>query len=150
MDEEYLNSTSYCGLYCGSCPFGTGAIPDLARDLRKELRSCRFNEIAETIPFESLKKYPDCYEVLGEMVKLRCNGCRNGMRSRYCDVAKCAIRKKYTGCWECDEFSSCKKLKFLEPIHGEAHKKNMRKIKKAGVKAWAEDKPLWYSPIRKK
>jgi len=41
---------AYCGLYCGDCHGYKGKIPDLARDLRKELRQAKFNERAEKCP----------------------------------------------------------------------------------------------------
>ena len=82
MSDDNLRRTAYCGLYCDDCSFGQGTIPDLARDLRKELREARFAEIAGSIPFPEFKKYDDCYEVLGAMVKLRCKGCRGGSRRR--------------------------------------------------------------------
>lgn len=150
MNDEHLQKTSYCGLYCGDCAFGRGTIPDLARDLRKELREARFDKVAEVIPFKEFQGYPQCYEVLGAMVKLRCKGCRDGSRSRFCEVAQCAQKKELEGCWECDDFSECGKLKFLEHVHGEGHLKNLRKIKKVGVGEWAEKGPRhWYAPKKK-
>lgn len=150
MSDENLQKTTYCGLYCDDGSFGQGTIPDLARDLRKELRKARFAEIANTIPFPEFKKYDDCYEVLGAMVKLRCNGCRGGSRSKFCNIAKCAINKEVAGCWECAGFESCKKLDFLVAVHGDAHIKNLRSIKKSGVDGFVEGKRLWYSKPRKK
>jgi len=149
MSDGHLKKTTYCGLYCGDCAFGTGTIPDLARDLRKELRANRFAEVAAVIPFPEFKKYDDCYEVLGAMVKLRCKGCRGGSRSGFCHIAKCVQGRELEGCWECGEFAGCKKLEFLESVHGDAHIKNLRAIKKSGVDAWAEGKRLWYSPKKK-
>jgi len=146
MAERHLKQTAYCGLYCGDCSFGKGVIPDLARDLRKELRAARFDRIAESIPFREFEQYPECYEVLGAMVKLRCGGCRGGSRSKFCDIAKCAIKNEYEGCWECADFPTCRKLTFLENVHGDAHLKNLRKIKKVGVDAWAEGNRPWYTP----
>lgn len=145
-----MSRTSYCGLYCGDCAFGTGRIPDLARDLRKELRANRFDKVAEVIPFPEFKKYSDCYEVLGAMVKLRCKGCRGGSRSKFCNIAGCAMKKGLDGCWECADFESCQKLVFLEPVHGDGHLKNLKAIRKSGVDAWAEGKRHWYSAPRKK
>jgi hypothetical protein len=150
MSDEHLKKTAYCGLYCGDCAFGRGTIPDLARDLRKELRDNRFDKVADAIPFPEFKKYGDCYEVLGAMVKLRCKGCRGGSRSRFCNIAQCAVKKGLEGCWECGDFSDCGKLDFLVPVHGDAHIKNLRAIRKVGVEEWAEGKRAWYSPARKK
>lgn len=150
MSVEREELTAYCGLYCGDCSFYKGTIPDLARDLRKELRSVRFDKAAEVIPFEEFKNYHEAYQVLGAMVKLRCRGCKTGGRSKFCDIAKCAIKRGYAGCWECDEFTDCRRMDFLIPVHGEAHVKNLKKIKKVGVDRWVEGGPAWYSPVKKR
>lgn len=150
MSEDHLKLTTYCGLYCGDCPFFKGTIADLARDLRKELRANRFDKIAQTIPFPVFQKYDDCYEVLGGMVKMRCKGCRGGSRSKFCKVAACAQKKELEGCWECGDFEGCKKLEFLVPVHGDAHFKNLRAIRKSGVDAWAEGKRPWYNAPKKR
>ncbi len=150
MSDDNLQKTAYCGLYCGDCSFGKGTIPDLARDLCKELRETRFAEVAGSIPFPEFKKYDDCYEVLGAMVKLRCNGCRGGSRSKFCNIANCAIKKEVAGCWECEQFEGCKKLDFLNAVHGDAHIKNLRAIKKSGLDEFVAGKRLWYSKPRKK
>jgi hypothetical protein len=150
MGSKTFANTTYCGLYCGDCSFNKGTIPDLARDLRKELRAARFDKIAEVIPFKEFKKYGDCYEVLGALVKMRCKGCRGGSRSQFCEIAKCAVAKGFTGCWECDEFSDCARHQFLAHVHGEGHTKNLRKIRKVGVDEWAAGTRHWYSPPKKK
>ncbi len=144
-----LEKTAYCGLYCGDCAFGQGTIPDLARDLRKELRAFHFDKVAEAIPFKEFQNYEQCYEVLGAMVKLRCGGCRTSARSKFCKVAECARRQGVEGCWQCGKFADCKKLAFLEPVHGDAHLKNLRKIASVGVDEWAAGKRLWYSAKKK-
>ena len=38
---------AYYGLYCGDCHGFSGKIPDIARDLRKELRASRYDKFAE-------------------------------------------------------------------------------------------------------
>lgn len=150
MSGEQERMAAYCGLYCEDCAFHTGAIPDLARDLRKELRKTRFDKVAEVIPFLDADDYKRTYDFLGSLVKLRCKGCKVSSRSQFCHIAQCAVKKGYEGCWECADFAGCSKLDFLAPVHGDAHIKNLRKIKKSGVKSWVEGGPLWYAPPRKK
>jgi hypothetical protein len=149
MPVSKTKMTAYCGLYCGECAFNKGTIPDLARDLRKELRQARFDKAAEVIPFIDAEKYQEAYEVMGSLVKLRCKGCKTSARSRFCDIAKCAIKKGYEGCWECDDFTHCDKMEFLAHVHGDGHIKNLRKIKRVGVDQWVKEGPLWYSTPRK-
>ncbi len=143
------NLIAYCGLYCGECPNHTGKIADLARDLRKELRNVRFDKTAETLSemsfFQVFNDYPQCYDVLGAMVKLRCkHGCRNGGGNPYCKIRKCCQKKGLEGCWLCDEFETCKKLDELSANHGAAHIKNLQKIKKKGIDEFLNGKKYWY------
>lgn len=148
--SEQRNLIAYCGLYCGECFGYKGIVADLARDLRKELRQYRFEKTAEFLStlsfFEVFKNYPQCYEVLGALVKLRCKkACKGGGGNPMCKIRKCCQRKGFEGCWECDEFESCKKLDFLIPAHGDAHIKNLRKLKKKGVDEFLEGKKYWYT-----
>ena len=87
MKKNLQGEIAYCALYCSECPSYTGIIADLARDLRKELRNYRFDKTAEllsSVPiFKTYKKYPECYEVLGAMVKMRCGKtCKRFYRRR--------------------------------------------------------------------
>jgi hypothetical protein len=43
--EGNENMITYCGLYCGDCHGYQQKIPDLARDLRKELRQSKYKKI---------------------------------------------------------------------------------------------------------
>ena len=89
---------AYCGLYCGDCHGYNGRIPDLARDLRKELRDSKYDKFAAFISAYSFgkdfKNYDECYKVLGAMVKFRCKkGCRAGGGSPFCKIRKCCQTK---------------------------------------------------------
>ena len=143
---EEKDLIAYCGLYCGECINHKGEIADLARDLRKKLREAKFDRVSRGLSkyFKEFNKYQECYEVLGAMVRLRCkNACRSGGGPPFCKIRKCCQKKRYEGCWECEEFETCKKLEFLEPIHGDAHIKNLRKIKKQGIDKFLEGKKYW-------
>jgi len=146
-DEGEL--VAYCGLHCGDCLFHRGFIADLARDLRKELRQSRFDLTAKVLAdsgfFKVFSNYDECYEVLGGMVKLRCNkGCRKGGGSPQCKVRKCCQIREMKGCWECEIFENCEKLDFLRRNHGEAHMLNLRRLRKNGVEGFVEGKHDWY------
>jgi len=149
-EKQNENLIAYCGLYCKDCHGNNGKIPDLARDLRKELRKNNYDKFAAFISTYSFgkdfKEYKTCYTVLGAMVKFRCKkGCKNGGGSPFCKIRKCAEKKDFDGCWECKEFETCKKLDFLIPVHGNAHIKNLRTIKKKGKKEFTKGKTLWYN-----
>ena len=150
MSKEDRNLIAYCGLYCGDCFGHKGKVADLARDLRKELRQARFEKTAEFMStfsfFEVFKKYQQCYEVLGALVKLRCKkACKGGGGPPFCKMRKCCQKKGIEGCWECEDFDTCEKLDFLVPSHGNAHLKNLRNLKKRGFNYFLKGKKFWYS-----
>lgn len=154
-DKKDENLIAYCGLYCDDCHGHNGRIPDLARDLRKELRESKYDKFAGFISTYSFgtdfKNYDDCYKVLGAMVKFRCKrGCRSGGGSPFCKMRKCCQKKELEGCWVCDEFENCEKLDFLNPVHGDAHIENLRTIKKHGTNGFIKGKRLWYSAEKNK
>ena len=151
MDNASL--IAFCGLYCGDCHGFQGKIPDLARDLRKELRRMRYDKFAGFISMYSFGKdfqnYDECYKVLGAMVKFRCRkGCRAGGGSPFCKIRKCAKTNELEGCWSCEEYNTCDKLDFLNPVHGDAHRKNLRRIQRTGKDAFLKGKRLWFNKIR--
>ena len=137
---------AYCGLYCGDCFNYKGEIADLARDLRRKLREEKFARVSEGLSkfFKEFEDYETCYAVLGGMVRLRCKrACRDGGGNPSCKIRNCCRKKELEGCWECTEFETCKKLAFLEPIHGDAHLKNLGKINKNGMDGFLEGKRCW-------
>lgn len=143
-----LKLIAYCGLCCLDCHGYVQKVPDLARDLRKELRASKYAKFAHFIGHTSFGKdfrdYDTCYKVLGAMVKFRCHkGCREGGGNPFCRIRKCCVKKSYKGCWLCDEFETCKKLDDLKGVHDDGHIKNLRKIKKHGETVFLKTKRWW-------
>lgn len=146
--KEAKNLIAYCGLYCGDCYMYQSKIADLARDLRKELRQAKFEKSAELLSklpfFKPLINYRQCYDVLGTLVRFRCKKtCRDGGGPPFCKMRICCQKKDFNGCWECVEFETCEKLNFLKPVHNDAHRKNLRIIKKQGTKKFLKGKKYW-------
>ena len=153
--SDNAGKIAFCGLYCEECPSHTGKIADLARDLRKELRTFRYDKIAEALRsysfFDYFKHYPEAYQVLGGLVKMRCkHTCKGGGGPPFCKMRKCCQKKDIAGCWECDEFKTCKHLDFLNPSHGDAHRKNLRILNQKGVDAFLAGKKYWYVKPKEK
>ncbi|MDD1719240.1 MAG: DUF3795 domain-containing protein [Methanoregulaceae archaeon] len=146
MDDREV--VTYCGLCCLDCHGYSGRIADLARDLRKELRAAKYDKFAAVIseqPFgAAFRNYPECYELLGQMLKFRCRkGCRAGGGPPFCGIRKCCTGKGIEGCWECQEINSCGKLDFLNGTHGDAHRKNLEILRKKGITAFVKGKRNW-------
>ena len=148
--SEKTKMIAYCGLYCQECPSHIGVIADLARDLRKELRTHRYDKISESLAeysfFDYFKHYDECYKVLGGLVKMRCkHTCKGGGGPPFCKMRKCCQKKGIEGCWECADFKTCDKLDFLNPSHGDAHRKNLGILHRRGVDKFLEGKKHWYT-----
>lgn len=146
MDDK--SPVTFCGLCCLDCHGHEGRIPDLARDLRKELKRAHYEKFADalsSLPFASgFKNYRECYEVLGLMESFRCEkGCREGGGPPDCVIRTCCREKSLPGCWECGAFESCEKLDFLNAVHGDAHKKNLKVLKEKGTAGFLEGKRYW-------
>ncbi len=155
MTEEYKKLVAYCGLYCGDCYAHQGQIPDLARDLRKELKHWNFKKIAKSLAkephLEEFRDYKDFEIVLKTITKLKCSGgCKGGDGIPGCKIRKCCHKIGLEGCWECDEFEGCEKLEFLKHNHGNAHLMNLRKIKKIGVCEFLKGGKQWYHKVPEK
>ena len=139
---------AYCGLHCEECFAHKGTIADMSRDLRAELRKAKFDRVAGALAeghyFEVFENYADAYEVLGALVKLRCrNMCKGGGGPPFCRIRKCSQKKGYSGCWECNDFADCDKLRTLEGAHKDAHIKNLRRIRRAGVEGFLAGAKQW-------
>ena len=146
MSEQDENLIAYCGLYCRDCINYKGEIADLARDLRKKLREAKFVQVSQGLSpfFKEFKNYEQCYEVLGAMVRLRCKrACHGGGGPPSCKIRVCCQKKNIQGCWECEEFETCGKLDFLKPIHGDAHLKNLRKLRRQEIDKFLTGKRYW-------
>ena len=145
-DQEKL--ISYCGLCCGDCSGYRGTIANLARDLRKELERERFADLAKVLAkipfFKALGGFAQCCAVLETLPKLRCKKtCRGNGGPPYCEIRMCNRDKGFDGCWQCDTFQTCAKLDFLKPGHGDAHLRNLSKIRRQGAAAFVTGKRYW-------
>jgi hypothetical protein len=135
-----------CGLYCRDCPSYTQAVANLAADLRKQLRKDKFDQYAGAMakmpklkPFEN---YKSGMALLEAIATIRCEGCKAGGWDGNCQIRKCAKVKNFKGCWGCDLFEFCEKLKALGSSGDLTYLKNLRSIKKHGSEAFVRSKNL--------
>ena len=131
---------AFCGLSCAECPCYTHTMANLAKELLKEFRKNKLDKVAPCLvkipAFKAFKHYDKGYDLLKAVEKFRCkDACRLGGGHSQCEIRKCAKKKKLDGCWQCDDFKTCKNLKTLEE-YGDFDKtylKNLRKIKRIGL-----------------
>lgn len=149
MNHEKLQLTAYCGLYCGDCIRFRCRASDLSESLLDEIKNKHLLEYARvkkkhTKAFEQFEILPTLLKALS---KIKCETpCRSGGDgcSGSCPIISCVKTKNIEGCWECDAFKTCSKLKFLMPFHGNSILENLRLIKKHGIKNWAKHREKIY------
>ena len=125
MSERTLEFTGYCGLNCAECFSYKKTVSEAAKALRRELHTVKLKDFWTEIPF--LGEYENFKRSLDGLAKLRCTkACRAGGGNPWCKMRACCIKKQVAGCWECDDFETCNRIV-------ERHKKELRKIKKAGI-----------------
>ena len=150
MNNQGIELTAYCGLYCGDCIRHKSRFADLARDLADELQRVTFDKYAEakSASVKEFGHYEECRQVLDAMVKLKCDApCRAGGDGclQPCEIKACVQLKGLEGCWQCDEFEACGKFEFLEPICGDTPQQNLRKIKEYGLDGWVQYRGKYYA-----
>jgi len=148
MDHE--SQVAYCGLYCGDCIIRKGKLASLANELLNEMRRPEFEKLAEGLPqimpeqFEAMREAKNCVRVLESMTHLECiKICKNGGGSNSCPIRICCQHRHIEGCWCCDEFETCETLSWTNPVNKDAHRKNIRIIRKNGINIFIKGTKYW-------
>lgn len=108
--QNVRNQIGFCGIWCGSCAAGNGAIIELAK---------RFGEIVEKHQLEMwVPKNFDFKEFVKGLAGVQamplCPGCRKGGGPPTCSVRMCALEKGVSDCSQCDQLMGCNKFEGLE------------------------------------
>ena len=146
---KYKDLTAYCGLYCGDCIRYKCKASDLANELLREIDKHHFIEYANVkrIHIKEFENFESLVALLKAISGINCETpCRlggNGCGGK-CEIIKCVKTNKFKGCWECNDFERCDKFDFLQPFHGDATLKNLRKIKELGIDDWAKNREKCY------
>jgi hypothetical protein len=131
--ENVKNQIGFCGIWCGSCGAGNGAIQELAK---------RFEEIVKNYELE--KWVPKEFDFKEFMKGLACTqstplciGCQKGGGPPTCKVRICALGKGILDCSQCDQLIECKNFEQLEKSHLKI-KQDLMEIKKRSRPALIE------------
>ena len=97
------HQVGYCGIWCGSCVVGNGALRELAERFESMLEAYRFPEWAP--------KNFNYEEFSSGLVAIRhlplCPGCLKGGGREECPLRGCATRRKIDSCTKCAGFVGC-------------------------------------------
>jgi hypothetical protein len=84
--------------------------------------------------FRSLEEYPSFRRALASLEEVKYSSpCRQGGGTSACDIRICCREREYEGCRECDECENCTIRHFLEPVNGDSHARNLRKLRNGGI-----------------
>jgi hypothetical protein len=110
--ENVKNQIGYCGLWCGSCIVGNGALKELTK------------KYAHLIEGYGVDKWGakdfDGKEFMKGLKSIQtlpiCPGCLKGGGNDTCQIRPCASEKKVSDCTVCDEFMKCKNSEALRKV----------------------------------
>ena len=110
--ENVKNQIGFCGIWCGSCVAGNGALRELTNG---------YEEIVEKYGLEEwAPKDFDFKEFMKGLASIQamplCRGCLKGDGRSNCEMRACASNKNITDCSECDQPTACKNLETLEKM----------------------------------
>ena len=138
-----------CGIWCGSCGAGNGALQILSR---------RYVELIENygLPQWGPKdvdydKFKSWLGLIGEMPL--CNGCLQGDGNPDCKLRPCAEERDFSDCVECDRFGSCSRDEELKKVRDGAldagfFVKQEKAARRKLIEKWtAKMKDAWPSSV---
>ena len=140
--ENVKNQIGYCGIWCGSCPGGNGAILELTRRLEQALKGSN--------PEYWVPKELDFKEFMKGLATIQtaslCSGCRKGGGDPTCQIRICASKRNIENCSQCNELIECKNFENLEKYNPRI-KEELMKIKNVDQKEIIEK---WTSELKTK
>lgn len=124
MDRGHLtrvmSQLGYCGIWCGSCVVGSGALMELARRYREMLDSHGIEDWGAQ-GFD----YAEFVKGLESISKLEvCTGCLSGGGRDDCELRLCAQRRQ-AECVDCDSFGDCTHGELLDHMRTGARQAGM-------------------------
>ena len=147
--ESVKNQVGYCGIWCGSCIVGNGALGELTTRYEKMLAAYGLKEWAPSdFDHSSFSQALDIIRRFGS-----CPGCLRGGGRDNCEIRTCAIDRGLANCVECTAGSSCGPNELLEKMRsgaiaaGLVVKNDMEDHDKAVARWEAEISRRWPSSI---
>lgn len=141
--QNVRNQIGFCGIWCGSCPAGNGAIIELTRRYEELVKNCNLEKwVPKDFDFKEFAKG------LASIQRVPlCSGCKKGGGSSTCKIRICALKKGVTNCSQCSQLIECRNFDQLEKDYPKI-KEDLIKIKDADqkdlIEKWiSESKTKW-------
>jgi hypothetical protein len=107
--ENVRDQIGFCGIWCGSCAVGNGALRELTK---------RYEDVVKGYGLEGwAPRGFDFGEFMRGLAAIRamplCEGCRRGGGRDGCEMRACASRRSLEGCAGCDQPEACDSAELL-------------------------------------
>ncbi len=151
MKKLLPDTIAYCGLPCDSCPIRHSDVADLASQLADSLSQDSWKQLCIGLSaiekhFSALQEYGEILNSLKLLGEIECqHPCKKGGGSTDCKIRQCCLEKELEGCWVCAEFESCEKLNWLQPVNGDAPRRNMMCILGSRDDPSFQNKLKWFA-----
>lgn len=140
--ENVRNQIGFCGIWCGSCAAGNGAIQELAKRFEKITKNYKLEKwVPKEFDFKEFMKGLACTHAMP-----LCPGCQKGGGPPTCKVRICALGKGMMDCSQCDQLIECKNFEQLEKSHPKI-KQDLMEIKNRSRPALIEK---WMGELKNK
>jgi len=142
--ENVKGQIGFCGIWCGSCLGGNGAVQELTRKYEQTIKRSQYalerwcpNEFS----FNEFMNSLACVEAMS-----LCPGCKKGGGNPACEIRTCASKRNMINCSQCNELSGCKRIDSMKQNYPRM-KDDLRRIRDVDQK---ELIPKWTSELKDK
>ena len=140
--EKVRDQVGFCGIWCGSCAAGNGAILEVTRRFEEVVKNYNLEKWApKEFDFKEFTKGLKCIQAIP-----LCSGCRKGGGPPTCKIRICALEKGVADCGQCTQLIECRNYDEIEKSHPKT-KQDLMKIKNIDRNEVIEK---WYSELKTK
>jgi len=101
-----------CGIWCGSCVVGNGALKTLAKRCEHIVSGYGVDKWGAT-DFDGEEFMKRLKSIQAIPV---CRGCLKGGGNEVCKIRPCAVEKKLSDCMECGQMKTCENVEALQKV----------------------------------
>lgn len=111
--QDVRNQIGFCGIWCGSCAAGNGAILELTRRYEQVVQNYNLEKWApKEFDFKEFAKGLTSIQAMS-----LCPGCKKGGGAPACKIRVCALKKGLDDCSRCELLVKCEDFGELEKSH---------------------------------
>ena len=120
--DNVKNQIGFCGIWCGSCVVGNGALQTLTERYEEIVTNYGLEEWApKDFDFKEFKKGLTSIQAISP-----CQGCLKGDGRPNCEMRICASDKNIADCNECDQMTACQNRETLQKMRTGALRAGLR------------------------